>query len=86
MRPFCLAASTSLWAEARSGAIGFSTGLAYATASAAPPGEVTALAARLADAAVVLRRGRIAHRESGDPLDPKILENAYSAASNLAVS
>jgi heme exporter protein A len=45
-----------------------------------------ALAARLADAAVVLRRGRIAHRESGDPLDPKILENAYSAASNLGVS
>ncbi len=45
-----------------------------------------ALAARLADAAVVLRRGRIAHRESGDPLDPKVLENAYSAASNLAVS
>ena len=45
-----------------------------------------ALAARLADAAVVLRRGRIAHRESGDPLDPKILENAYTAASNLGVS
>jgi len=45
-----------------------------------------ALAAQLADAAVVLRRGRIAHRESGDPLDPKILENAYSAASNLGVS
>jgi len=44
------------------------------------------LAARLADAAVVLRRGRIAHRESGDPLDPKILENAYSAASNQGVS
>ena len=30
------------------GAIGLSTGLAYATASAAPPAEVTALAARLA--------------------------------------
>jgi len=45
-----------------------------------------ALAARLADAAVVLRRGRIAHRESGDPLDAKILENAYSAASNPEVS
>lgn len=45
-----------------------------------------ALAARLADAAVVLRRGRIAHRESGDHLDPKILENAYSAASSLGVS
>jgi ABC-type multidrug transport system ATPase subunit len=44
------------------------------------------LAARLADAAVVLRRGRIAHRESGDPLDPTILENAYSAASNQGVS
>ena len=45
-----------------------------------------ALAARLADAAVVLRRGRIAHRESGDRLDPNILENAYSAASNQGVS
>jgi ABC-type multidrug transport system ATPase subunit len=45
-----------------------------------------ALAARLADAAVVLRRGRIAHRESGDHLDPKMLENAYSAASNQGVS
>jgi len=45
-----------------------------------------ALAARLADAAVVLRRGRIAHRESGDPLDAKILENAYSAASDQGVS
>jgi heme exporter protein A len=44
------------------------------------------LASRLANAAVVLRRGRIAHRESGDPLDPKILENAYSAASSLGVS
>jgi heme exporter protein A len=45
-----------------------------------------ALAARLADAAVVLRRGRIAHRESGDHLDPKILENAYSAATSQGVS
>ena len=45
-----------------------------------------ALAARLADAAVVLRRGRIAHRESGERLDPNILENAYSAASNRGVS
>ena len=45
-----------------------------------------ALAARLADAAVVLRRGRIAHRESGETLDPNILENAYAAASNLGVS
>jgi ABC-type multidrug transport system ATPase subunit len=45
-----------------------------------------ALAARLADAAVVLRRGRIAHRESGDQLDPKILENAYSAAASQGVS
>jgi len=45
-----------------------------------------ALAARLADAAVVLRRGRIAHRESGDHLDPKILENAYSAAASQGVS
>jgi len=45
-----------------------------------------ALAARLADAAVVLRRGRIAHRESGEPLDPAILENAYSAASNRGVA
>ena len=45
-----------------------------------------ALAARLADAAVVLRRGRIAHRECGDRLDSKTLENAYSAASNRGVS
>ncbi len=45
-----------------------------------------ALAARLADAAVVLRRGRIAHRESGNHLDPKVLENAYSAASDQGVS
>jgi heme exporter protein A len=45
-----------------------------------------ALAARLADAAVVLRRGRIAHRESGDNLDPKTLENAYSAASDRGVA
>jgi len=44
------------------------------------------LAARLADAAVVLRRGRIAHRESGGHLDPKILENAYSAASDRGVA
>jgi ABC-type multidrug transport system ATPase subunit len=44
-----------------------------------------ALAARLADAAVVLRRGRIAHRESGNHLDPNVLENAYSAASNQGV-
>ncbi len=45
-----------------------------------------ALAARLADAAVVLRRGRIAHRECGNHLDPKVLENAYSTASNRGVS
>jgi ABC-type cobalamin/Fe3+-siderophores transport system ATPase subunit len=44
------------------------------------------LAARLADAAVVLRRGRIAHRESGGGLDPKILENAYTAASDRDVA
>jgi ABC-type multidrug transport system ATPase subunit len=45
-----------------------------------------ALAARLADAAVVLRRGRVAHRESGGSLDPTILENAYSAASDRGVA
>ncbi len=45
-----------------------------------------ALAARLADTAVVLRRGRIAYRECGDRLDPKALENAYSTASNRGVS
>jgi ABC-type multidrug transport system ATPase subunit len=44
------------------------------------------LAARLADTAVVLRRGRIAHREAGDPLDPKALESAYSAASDREVA
>jgi ABC-type multidrug transport system ATPase subunit len=44
------------------------------------------LAAQLADSAVVLRRGRIAHRESGDNLDPKTLENAYSAASDRGVA
>ncbi len=45
-----------------------------------------ALAARLADTAVVLRRGRIAYRACGDHLDPKALENAYSTASNHGVS
>ena len=45
-----------------------------------------AIAARLADAAVVLRRGRIAHRESSGKLDPKVLENAYSAASDRDVA
>ena len=45
-----------------------------------------ALAARLADTAVVLRRGRIAYRACGDHLDPKALENAYSTASNRGVS
>ncbi len=45
-----------------------------------------ALAARLADAAVVLRDGRIAHRECGGGLDPTTLENAYAAASNRGVS
>jgi len=44
------------------------------------------LAARLADAAVVLRRGRIAHREAGDQLDPKALENAYSASLDREVA
>jgi heme exporter protein A len=44
------------------------------------------LAARLADTAVVLRRGRIAHREAGDQLDPKALENAYTAASDREVA
>jgi ABC-type multidrug transport system ATPase subunit len=44
------------------------------------------LAARLADAAVVLRRGRIAHRESGGGLDPRTLENAYTAASDRDVA
>jgi len=44
------------------------------------------LAARLADAAVVLRRGRIAHREAGERLDPSALENAYSAASDREVA
>ncbi len=39
-----------------------------------------ALAARLADSAIVLRRGRVAHREDGGALDPQALENAYSAA------
>jgi len=45
-----------------------------------------ALAARLADSAVVLRRGRIAHREDGGALDPQTLENAYSAAAQRGVS
>jgi len=45
-----------------------------------------ALAARLADSAVVLRRGQIAHREAGDHLDPLTLESAYSAASDRDVA
>ncbi len=40
-----------------------------------------ARAARLADAAVVLARGRIAHRTSGVP-DPAALERAYLAATD----
>jgi len=44
------------------------------------------LAVRLADAAVVLRRGRIAHRASGGDLDPTSLENAYTAASDRDVA
>ncbi len=44
------------------------------------------LAVRLADAAVVLRRGRIVHRASGGGLDPASLENAYTAASDRDVA
>jgi ABC-type multidrug transport system ATPase subunit len=44
------------------------------------------LAAKLADAAVVLRRGQIAHRDSGGNLDPSALENAYTAASDRDVA
>ena len=45
-----------------------------------------ALAARVATSALVLRRGRITHRESGGPLNPSVLESACSAASNGGVS
>ena len=44
------------------------------------------LAAKLADAAVVLRRGQIVHRDSGGDLDPSTLENAYTAASDRDVA
>jgi heme exporter protein A len=45
-----------------------------------------ALASRWADAAIVLRRGRIAHRESGGSVDPTALENAYAVASDSGVA
>jgi ABC-2 type transport system ATP-binding protein len=45
-----------------------------------------ALAAKLADHAIVLRDGRIAHREQGERLDPISLESAYAAASSGAPS
>jgi len=44
------------------------------------------LAVRLADAAVVLRRGRIVHRAAGGGLDPTSLENAYTTASDRDVA
>ena len=44
------------------------------------------LAAKLADAAVVLRRGQIVHRDSGGDLDPSTLENAYTVASDREVA
>jgi ABC-type multidrug transport system ATPase subunit len=44
------------------------------------------LASRWADAAIVLRRGRIAHRESGGALNPAALENAYAVASDSGVA
>jgi energy-coupling factor transporter ATP-binding protein EcfA2 len=44
------------------------------------------LAARWADEAIVLRRGRIAHRESGGPVNPTALENAYAVASESGVA
>ncbi|HXV36597.1 MAG TPA: ABC transporter ATP-binding protein [Myxococcota bacterium] len=45
-----------------------------------------ALAAKLADEAIVLREGQIAHREQGGRLDPISLESAYAAASSSAPS
>jgi heme exporter protein A len=44
------------------------------------------LAARWADEAIVLRRGRIAHRESGGPVNATALENAYAVASESGVA
>ncbi len=44
------------------------------------------LASRLADEAIVLRRGRIAHRESGAPVNPTALDNAYTVASDSGVA
>ena len=44
------------------------------------------LAARWADEAIVLQRGRIAHRESGGVVDPVALENAYAVASESGVA
>jgi heme exporter protein A len=44
------------------------------------------LASRWADAAIVLRRGRIAHRESGGSVNPVALENAYAVASESGVA
>jgi ABC-type multidrug transport system ATPase subunit len=44
------------------------------------------LASRWADEAIVLRRGRIAHREGGGAVDPAALENAYVVASESGVA
>ena len=44
------------------------------------------LASRWADEAIVLRRGRIAHRESGGTVDPTALENAYAVASDRGIA
>ena len=44
------------------------------------------LASRFADEAIVLRRGRIAHRESGGPVNRTALENAYAVASDSGVA